>query len=293
MSRYLIIVFLALLLNVSQAKEVSAAWWKPAELATPEQTTLVKEEKRSFAGKDMTFYYYTSDLSAEMIKDFYKRQLVTNGWQSKNLFQDIANIPNAEKIGSYLRDSMDNNLIFEKEKDTIILSFVPGKFSSDNKTRYTLTKGTLEVEPGALSGTDLIPQLKDKPKIDVYPVYPGASLVTFSEKPGLLNATYITKDDLNYVAQFYKDGMGRYGWRLQEEQAPKEMNIAMPDVSQHCPSCKAEPTVKPAIWTSQLYFTNQKGDQCALVLSNIEEPKAGGYPIRMTTIMVGYNEKKR
>lgn len=287
-----IIVFCA----IGKAGLLNAAWWQPDAIPVPSETQETKKEERLLQGSNLDFLYYTSSLSAGQIKDFYRQQLFSRGWKEKDLLKEINHTPSqAQQFSSSLGKALEYNIIFEKDNENIIVNFIPANYSQNGKTRYVLCKGKMQPQSDvALSGKDFIPKLTAKPKKEVVPVYPGASLTNLSEGQHDLRATYLSNDDLGEVQLFYKEKMPALGWHLTKEQLPKKVEYSGFNLADYCPSCAKNnnvPTGPMEMWTGDLGFSNQRGDSLKIILSYVSSGAQEPHSTNMTTIMVNYDEK--
>lgn len=259
----------------------------------PPKTEQTKSETRVIGGKEINFTYFISSLDIENLKNFYRPKLQALGWKEKDLINDLAQLPNV-KIDSTANKLLQQNLMFEKGQQVLIINFIEGDRFPDKKTRFTfsLTQATI-AKPG--QETDFIPRLLAEPKKEIAPVYEGASLVDLRENKNSYKATYIIKDDIDTVAEFYKTNMLNYGWffreetPIQEQLTPGKFDIA------NCPSCAKTAggiSTPKATLVGELVFSNEKGDSCRIGLSRLvgDEKQKGAHDVSI--IMVNYEEKK-
>lgn len=270
-----------------------AAWWDGNNaVPLPPGAKQAMKENRRIGGADMTFTYYTGDSSPGQIKDFYRKKLALSGWQEKNLSQDIAKLQMPNINQEMVEKAFENNLYFEKDGETLIINFLPGGYTKDNQTRFTVAQGRVN-QKAPSSDAFAVPELIAKPKKDVFPVYPGASLMTLAEKADFLKASYFSKDDSERVAEFYREKMGGYGWELVSATPLQKMTAP----AQECPTCPKGvnlPTVENVeTWAATMEFTDQKGDSCTIGITEVITPGAGQEvkPMAITTITVDYNAK--
>lgn len=275
-----------------------AAWGDTQAIPVPAYAEQVKKDVKMIAGAEFDFTYYTSSQDASAIKGFYRSRLTNLGWKENTHLKDLKQTPDLQ-IDPPLINTLEQNLLFEKDGSTLIINFMPEGFSKDNKTRFTVSKGNLDINAELPEDTDFVPVLLAKPKKDVFPVYPGAALISLSEPPKTIMATYFTKDNIDAVAEFYKTQMPNYGWSLAEEKAPEKINISdggRNDIAKLCPSCAQNAMVSPEAieaWMGQLFFSNQKGDSCDVVLSQVVPGKEMPDTFKInTTVLVNYAEKK-
>lgn len=265
----------------------------------PPNTEEVNKEARKIAGSEFEFIYYTNTEHQDAIKDFYRRQLPNYGWKEKEIAQDLQQVPGF-KMDASVAQILGQNLVFEKDGILLIINFMPEGFFSDTKTYFALGKAKEKIEPatGSENEKDMLPELLKKPRRDIAPVYPGSSLMNLSEQPHSQITSYITKDDIEQVASFYKEKMPGFGWFLVAERPLEEADygdLSKYDISKYCPNCPKEAIVSPGsieTWVEELDFTNQRGDTCHLVLSQTKNTAGGDFSLDMTTILVDYEEKK-
>lgn len=290
-----VIILTVLFLTAIKINSLPAAWWQFNDIPVPANTEEVKKEKRELRGAELEVKYYLSSLSLEEVKNFYKQKLAAGGWTENELKKQVQSIPGTKEAMPSLNSMMDNNVMYMKDNETFILTFVPAGFLQDNRTRYTISKGNMAPKPGAESSADYISKLQAKPKKDVAPVYPGASLISLSEQEYSSRQTYFTKDDIDTVSAFFKEKMPGYGWWLVKEAPFKKLEYSGMDISQYCPSCAKNnaSSDKPVeVWNGALDFSNKHGDVCRVVLSDVSPVKKSLYATSMTTILIGYDEKK-
>jgi hypothetical protein len=288
------------------SKGINAAWWDNKDrIQVPVGAELVKEETRRIAGSDMEFYFYISPQDSAALVDFYRTRLTAAGWKEKQPLQDLAaaqaRMPGLQ-IDSSLAESFAGNLVFGKENQLFIITFVPKEMSQDDKTRFSVMRGKLNINIADTPGDDFVPELLAKPKKEVVPVYEGAKLMNLSEQPGIQRATYIANDEIEPVISFYKAHMPDYGWDIISEAPLKRMEGAQADaadISRFCPSCAKNAAVSPQpteMWTSELKFSDNKGGSCGLLFSQTtsgEQAAQSAQPMfKMTIVVVYYEEKK-
>lgn len=277
---------------------VKAAGWDKQAVPVPPDTEQVKKEVRRIAASEFDFTYYTSAQAPAKLKDFYRNTLTNSGWKEKTLLKDLEQIPNFQ-MQPGLSSALEQNLVFEKEGAMLIINFLPEGFYKDQKTRFTLAQGKIDLESAASSERISPPELLTKPKKEVAPVYPGAALISLSEPAGALTAAYFTPDAINAVAAFYKAGMPNYGWFLIEEKVPEKIELpqtSKEEIAKLCPACAEKASISPQAieaWMAQLSFVNASHDTCKIVLSQVISGQAGPVKMEMTTILVNYAEKKK
>jgi hypothetical protein len=265
-------------------------------LPVPLNTEFVNTQTRRIAGSEMEFIYYASTQTPERIRDFYRSKLTGRGWKEKELLKDLENVPNL-KLESSLADAFSQNLMFEKDTDILIITFLPEGVSQDNKTRFTIARGKIDFEAPVPEEKDFVAELLAKPKKDIAPAYPGASLISLDEDANSLKATYFSQDTIETVDMFYKDRMPDYGWVLTQENPIHKIetaDVGRQEISESCPSCaQSGIEIKPVeMLYAEIDFSNEQGDTCRIGLSQVitgEELKEAG---NITTIMLDYAKKR-
>jgi hypothetical protein len=297
-------IFLAVFITIMLLFGVNsayAAWWDIASLnkglSVPSDAEEVKREERLIAGNKFDFIYYVSKSDITVIKNFYRSKLAASGWVEQELAQDLKQLPGV-KINPDMEQTLGYNLSFSKDEEQLIISFLPSQYSRDNKTRFTVCYGKIAKDFKETQETPALPALIDKPKKDVAPVYPEASLVALSEQAKSLKASYAVKADIEGVLVFYKENMPGYGWSLVNEKpidrktAGGLSGLGLED----CPSCKnslsSAGNAAIELRFGQLDFSNQAGDRCSIMASNAKSPQGTPSPLSITTILVDYEEKK-
>jgi hypothetical protein len=287
----LIFLFLFFSLFINNGS-LEAAWWDAgSSLPIPPGANVEKQETRSMAEQKMFFTYYTSSQGADEIKDFYRKKLTLQGWKERNLAQDIERVqlPGVDK--GPMKKALEANLFFENDADTLILNFIPAQFSRDGKTKFSICQTKKFSSLQISQDTVPVPELLARPKKDVAPVYPGASLVNLAEDSRSLKATYFSKADIEPVISFYKTKMPDYGWGLVKEAPLKKMDAG------NCPSCQNNPFTaaqSTEAWIAEMDFANEKGDSCKIGLSEvITKNIATSKIINITTISVSYDKKTK
>ncbi len=271
---------------------VSAAWWENKNLPVPPTAQKEKEETRIISGAQMDFTYYTSTQDAFSIREFYRINLTNSGWQERNLLKDVAQMQLPQGVpaidSSALNKMAEANLFFEKGDETFIITFLPQERSQNNKTRFNVCYGKrseMKLQPPGDSIP--VPVLVAKPKKDVFPVYPGASLISLDEGKGSLRASYLVKDEPETIIPFYKSKMADYGWYPKNEKPLKKMGA-------DCPSCQANRAVSNAsmeTWVAEINFSNERDDTCNIVVAQVIPLDKNLSSYKMTTVVVLYQEK--
>lgn len=291
------LIFFAVSIVAINRIPVDAAWWEEQNIPLPVNTEEVKTETRMMYGSQFNFTYYTSAQDIDSIKGFYRNRLPNLGWKEREIAKELGQVQGLKMDASF-NNVLGQNLTFEKGSDMLIVNFMPAGFSKDGKTRFSISKGKIDLSKPPSPDTSFAPELLTKPKKDVAPIYPGASLTNLSEQASSLRATYFTKDDIEQVISFYKTMMPNYGWYLNSEKPIEKIDFGAAgeyDVSKYCPSCPKGATdlaKSMETWLAELNFNNQKGDICNIVLSNVATAQGMPGSLNMTTILVNYEEKK-
>lgn len=292
-SAVLSIVILACAINT-----LNAAWWDKKDIPLPAGAEEARQETRRIGGSELTFTYYTTAReNPDSIRSFYRLRLPDLGWKEKELAKDLQQVPNMQ-VNPALKSALEQNLMFEKGTDLLIINFMPEGAFNDAKTRFAIARGTMDLNKAPTDEKKLMPELLTKPKKEVAPVYPDAKLVNLSEDDKSSQASYYTKDDIDGVSKFYKEKMPSLGWGLTEEKPVKEAvdtanNL---DLAKYCPDCPKDTNLNPASIKTKitgLDFSNNKGEACSIVISNQSSAQVQGSPFgSMTIILVSYESKK-
>ncbi|TAM38404.1 hypothetical protein EPN54_04275 [bacterium] len=293
-----IIAILSIVILTCAINTLNAAWWEKKDIPLPAGAEEARQETRRIGGSELTFTYYaTSQENAGSIKSFYRLRLPDLGWKEKELIKDLQQMPNMQ-VNSGLKNALEQNLMFEKGTDLLIINFMPEGAFNDGKTRFAIARGKMDLKALPSDEKKLMPELLTKPKREVSPVYPDAKLVNLSEEDNSSQASYYTKDDIESVSKFYKEKMPGFGWALAEEKPVKEtVNTANNlDMAKYCPNCPKDANLDTAsIKTkiTELDFSNNKGDSCGIVISSQSSAQAQGSLFgSMTIILVNYEGKK-
>lgn len=257
----------------------------------------IRRETRRIAGGEFVFRYYASGQDSAAIKDFYNSTLLNSGWQAKSPLKDLQQAPNFQ-VNPSLTNVLEQNLIFEKEGDTVIVNFLPSGTTSDGKTRFTVAQGKIDLKNENLTEQDFVPAVLTKPRKDIAPVYPGATLISLNEGSDYLKAGYFTKDDIEDAALFYRNNMQSHGWNLTEETPVQETtnDAGNNDIYKYCPTCPKDVNINlNSIKTkfTQLKFSNDKQDACGITISSRASTDPSMPLAGMTIILVNYEQKKK
>lgn len=291
----MVLIIFTLVLGVGM---VEAAWWDQLRIPVPQNTQESKREKRMIAGIEFDFIYYSSALDAQSIEDFYRSGLANAGWTEKELMKEVNKMPGFQTDPA-MAEILKHNLVFSKEDLQLIINFLPSIANAAGKTKFSVCYGKVGKPTEISQKEDFMPRLLTKPKKDVAPVYPGANLVTLSEQPDFLRASYFTKDDIEAALAFYKANMFGYGWSLVGESPIKKREsrdfaVQNIPIEQYCPTCKNNLPASigsPELLFGNLAFSNDAGDRCNIVVSQARSTQAAA-PMEITTILVDYEKKK-
>lgn len=276
---------------------LNAAWWEGKNIPLPAGTEEAHQEARRIGGSELIFTYYTTaQESPDSIKSFYRRRLPDLGWKEKEIIKDLQQVPNLQ-INAAFKNALEQNLMFEKGTDLLIINFMPEGAFNDAKTRFAIAQGKMDFNNAPTDEKKLMPELLTKPKKKVAPVYPDAKLVNLSEDDNSSQASYYTKDDIESVSKFFKANMPNLGWSLTEEKPIQEAaaGVNSYDITKYCPNCPKDTnfdavSIKNKI--TELSFSNPKGDVCRIAISNQSSAQAQGSPLgSMTIIAVNYESK--
>ncbi len=290
----ILLILSALSLNLSL---LNVAMADTGAIRVPSGAEEIRRETRRIAGGEFVFHYYASSQDSAAIKDFYNSTLPKSGWQEKNPLKELKQVPNFQ-VDSSLSNALEQNLIFEKDGEMVIVNFLPSGTSSDGKTRFTVAQGKIDLKNPDVAKQDFVPVVLTKPRKDIAPVYPGASLISLNEGSDYLKAGYFTRDDIETAASFYRNNMGSYGWNLTEEKPIQEManEAGNYDIYKYCPTCPKDMNINlNSIKTklTQLKFSNDKQDACAVTVSSRASTDASMSLAGMTVILVNYEQKKK
>jgi len=279
---------------------LQAAWWDTNTIPEPPSTQQVDEEARTMADTKIEVSYYSSDLGIDEIKDFYSKELIGKEWKESEVYQNILNLPELKKKPK-TEQFLAGNLVFEKGEQVLFINFLPQNVYGDQKTRFTLSRWNREIPKTPEIN---IPQIAQKPKKDVAPAYPGASLVGLEEDENLSVANYISQGaGIGEIAAFYKDNMRKYGWSLESEEPVEKAGLK--DMKKYyfasetdCPECQASKLPLAAgaesieLLMGRQVYKNAGGDTCVVVFNQpvIPEAEAAGIG-KMTNITVRYEKK--
>jgi len=291
-------VILTIFILACAINTLNAGWWEGKNIPLPAGAEEARQETRRIGGSELIFTYYTTTQENNAsIRSFYRRRLPDLGWKEKEIIKDLQQVPNLQ-VNAAFKNALEQNLMFEKDTDLLIINFMPEGVFNDAKTRFAIAQGKMDLKNAPTDEKKLMPELLTKPKKKSAPVYPDSNLINLSEEDNSSLATYYTKDDIESVSKFYKDGMPSIGWSLTEEKPIQETVGAANnyDISKHCPNCPKDTnfdtaSIKTKI--TELHFSNHKGDICGIVISNQSSTQAQASPLgSITIILVNYESKK-
>lgn len=291
------IAILALALNCNLAY---AEWGVQSIPVLPDAKEEMKQN-RTMAGLEFVFTFYSSNSNSSSIKDFYRNRLPPLGWKENDLLKNLGSLPGI-KIPEQAAGMLEQNLVFEKDKEKLIITFLPSNVYKDTKTRFTIARGSMDLEK-VNPENNLIPKIGDKPKKEIAPVYPGASLMALSEDVNFQQAQYAVEDDINKVIDFYKAKMPNYAWILAKEFPIQRTTYDKQkiDFSKYSPDCPVitDSTKMPQGEKAELIFSKNNGETCKIVFFRMIPGRSPGvgsngrtFDYGNFTVMVVQYEKK-
>lgn len=293
-----VVMIMAAVLTLS-VNTLNAAWWEGKDVPVPWGAEEAYQETRRIAGSNFVFTYYrTTQDSVDTIKAFYRSRLANSGWKKREILNELRQVPNVPLDISF-GNALEQNLMFEKDTDVLIINFMPEGAFNDGKTRFSVAKGKIDFKNVPIDKEQLVPALIAKPKKEVAPVYPGASLISLSETDNSSLQGYYTQDDIETAIIFYKENMPNKGWALVGEKPVQETFAASGnlDLAKHCPNCTqfsglGSSSIKNKV--AELHFSNASKDTCDIVFSNQSSELMKAIPFSsMTVVMVNYEEEKK
>jgi len=292
-------IMIAISILILSVNTLNAAWWEGKDVPVPWGAEEAYQETRRIAGSNFLFTYYrTTQDSADSLKAFYRSRLINSGWKEKEMLNELRKVPNVP-VNSSFSNVLEQNLIFEKDTDKLIINFIPEGVFNDGKTRFSIAKGKIDFKNVPTDPDKLAPALIAKPKKEVVPAYPGANLISLSETDNSSQQGYYTQDDIETAIIFYKENMLNKGWALVEEKPVQETSASADnlDLVKHCPNCMKDTgldvnSIKNK--SAELRFSNANKDTCDIVFSNQSSELMKASPFgSMTVIMVNYEEEKK
>ena len=266
-------VFLLFMVMVFLPVKADSAWWQfSGAPQVPDRTREVKKETRKMNGENFTLWYYISELDPQEVKVFYEKELKVSGWVKKDILKEIGANQQAQFQG-VLASYLEKNIIFEKGNEFIMVSLMPsGVAFGTPGLRYNVVRGLKPSTPLVSNKTDIMPKLVRKPKKQVAPEYPGSSLITLREDSNFLSAAYMSNDNLEAVAGFFRERMPMRGWELVSEDKPQKVDIqnAGVDLAQACPTCSSSQMLTDKnidVWLAKQYYENKNGDTYSIIIS--------------------------
>lgn len=257
---------------------VFAAWWQIQSIPLPSGSKEQKQEKRLIVGNEQEFTYYTTNLSPLEVRDFYITRAPASGWERIDILSQLERV-SPGKITDDMKRALDFNLIFEKDNKQLVVTIMPEGSIPGAETRFTTILGEKPSNLKELPAESQVPVLLDKPKKQVFPVYPGASLTNLAEERDFLQARYLSQDQMETIAQFYKNQMPSYGWSLYQEKLPEKI------IGQDASAVDA--------WISELKFTRKNDkERCDVIISQAVSKIEEQDNLSITNIMVNYVREK-
>ncbi|MBU1998269.1 MAG: hypothetical protein ABIG46_00730 [Candidatus Omnitrophota bacterium] len=278
---------------------IYASWLDNLIVSTPPATQETDREKRSMAGEEYEYVYYSSSLDRTEIVDYYRKKLKQTGWKERDLKAGLKKIPNFTPDQSMLT-VLENNLLFEKDGRVFSINFLPVGIQKDKKTNY-LVSWTLESKNKEddewLGEEDSTGELLTQPKKQVAPVYPGAKLISLDEGRDHSTLSYVSHDDLEQVLWFYRNNMVNYGWSLIEDMPVQSQEMNQEAMQQSCPSCYQNNIELPKgmqLRFAALKFKNNSEDICDVQASTLFIDSKQSLPGRnKTNIIINYYESSQ
>ena len=297
------IILITMAIIFLHSNSLKAAWWDINKDAVPlpSDSQEVKRETRQVSpGSVSDFVYYTSQQDATWLKVFFRTRLPQKGWQERDLAKELQQAqPAGSNMDTSIVDNLAQNLVFKRDKDMLIINFLPPELIHDGKTRFTIAAIKEQTSPSENKEGEFIPSLLTKPKKTIIPVYPGAVLTNLDEQKSGQLATYFVKDDIEDVLSFFKNHMPDSGWDLVNESPAQKIDlgkVSQADIFRVCPTCPRDITVPSSAseaWTAELQFGNNKASSCDVFIFETVTPTAQEQQVlKRTTIVVHYEEKK-
>lgn len=218
------------------------AWAANADIPLPPDAEQKLNKDSSMGPITSNISTYTTDWNADKLTNFYKKEMLKNGWTEKR------------------------DLTFLKGDDFVSIIPSQNKFKG-NKTLFNIVRGTMPAKEAIMSGEKAQPD-----KLDFMPVYPASTQLLLWDTPTGMVAGYKTQSSIQEVLFFYKAGMLNFGWALAEE-APVTEKVIGPS----CPGCEKmkraglppnepAPKVSGSVFSARLAFKRGEGESCAISL---------------------------
>jgi hypothetical protein len=210
------------------------------------------------------------------------------------------------KIDESMVTFADQNVMFSKGEEMVVLNFLPGEFTKDKKTYFTIAEGAPlsdEAQAKVAAGGDVyVPELLATPKEMPIAEYPSAKLISLQESPLLSTAVYHTQDAPQGVLDYYREKAQAEGWTLLEDVPMHEVSQGtLPEgvAGEDCPSCSHAQTLqavaqsKMQMELGELVYTNSRKQQLRIGVSAVESNAQGlPSPLKFTTVVVVYGQEK-
>lgn len=218
-------------------------------------------------GNDLNMEVYESELSLEEIRSFYKDKLVSLKWHQMNMSGSLSQMPMVMPgVGlSELRQAMGNNLTFIKSGYVLIVAFMP--LNNQDNVRYSVG---LRKMPAMRLPVPLEPNRGESKSetVDFMPLYFDIQQMNYTENNNGSVAMYTSGADVETLAQFYKENMQDYSWRLKDDRQEAPKSLA--NISSDCPTCPKIPPEQQemmknlSVEVRTLNFDNSQGDKCSI-----------------------------
>lgn len=260
------VLLLAIFFIGIAAVNLYAAWWDLNRLPVPHRTEAVQKREPDLTSGSFEVIYYISALSREELRDFYLKRLTDEGWQQKRPLEELSRI-SASGLLPMASQSLSDCLIFEKDKETLIVRFTSLRNRSTRKgydTNYIVSRHKRGEAESAYYPIEMtIPESDQKLPPGLLPDYPGATLVGLTQEGDQLYAAYHTNDGIQRISSYYADQMPVYGWELESESPVED-----------CPGCQKDNRYQGKIKVSALAqqnYINQEGGTCYIAMSTLAD----------------------
>jgi hypothetical protein len=161
----------------------------------PDQTEITDKKNERINDADITTQQYRSELSQDEIINFYRTNLLNQGWHEQS---DVFSKPGGrQNTFSFVKNVMD---IFT-------IGFL---FSADKQSTIYFT--TLqECKKFPLWPKEHFTRPKS---LDFMPVHPSATQFTYNTQfPPMIGITYLIPGEVSQVINFYEGQMPNFGWQ--------------------------------------------------------------------------------
>ncbi len=239
----------------------------------PPSAKKVRTEQMKVMGINFPVTIYSSKDSFAEISRFYRRKLVSQGWED---------LLSKQSIMSGGTSGFAKMLIFIKDEEMITVQELPSSGASTD-TYFSVSRGESS-----------LPKYEEteRPEPKDVPIYPNARPIPmYFDFGGTQPLGYATSDSVESVIDFYKGSMPSYGWALeadmpiQEKRSSKADLEAIPNYNQILPGGGSQ---------SQDFYTKMgsvrfKKERKRCTISAAEVPSYGSLPAE-TTISIDYSE---